>query len=92
MSLGMGFWFRGQVEELWVCVRGKVKAFRLQIANFIQTKALRHSEKPPEARAIIEMVKLTPRIELFARQKAEGWDVWGDEVLTDVVLQESPLH
>jgi len=21
-----------------------------------------------------------PRIELFARQKTEGWDVWGNEV------------
>ena len=21
-----------------------------------------------------------PRIELFARQKTEGWDAWGDEV------------
>ena len=30
-----------------------------------------------------EIVKLCgdlPRIELFARQKTEGWDVWGNEV------------
>ena len=27
-----------------------------------------------------------PRIELFARQKADGWDVWGNEVIHDVEL------
>ena len=25
-----------------------------------------------------------PRIELFARQKTEGWDVWGNEVESDI--------
>ena len=86
MSLGMGFWFRGQVEELWLGVKGKVPAFRIQTANFIQTKALQHSQKPEEARRIIEQVKLSPRIELFARQKTEGWDVWGNEVESDIDL------
>jgi len=80
MSLGMGFWFRGQVEELWLGVRGNIRAFRLQVPNFIQTKVLRHSEKPEEARKIIEMTKLEPRIELFARKKINGWDAWGDEI------------
>ena len=27
-----------------------------------------------------------PRIELFARQKADGWAVWGNEVINDVEL------
>ena len=41
----------------------------------------RHSEKPAQVRDLI--VKLygdRPRIELFARQTAEGWDAWGNEV------------
>jgi len=29
------------------------------------------------------MCKDLPRIELFARQKTEGWDVWGNEVDCD---------
>lgn len=87
MSLGMGFWFRGQVEELWLGVRGKVKAFRLQIPNFIQSKAQKHSQKPNEARRIIEMTNLKPRIELFARQATDNWDVWGNEVKSDIELK-----
>jgi len=54
MSLGMGFWFRGQVEVCLLGIRGKIKPFRLQTPNFIQTKALRHSEKPIEIRRLIE--------------------------------------
>lgn len=26
------------------------------------------------------------RIELFAREKTEGWDVWGNEVESDIQL------
>ena len=86
MSLGMGFWYRGQVEVCLVGVRGKVKAFRIQKSNFVQTKALKHSEKPQEIRDLIEATGLFPRIELFARQKVDGWDCWGNEVESDIEL------
>jgi len=86
MSLGMGFWLRGQCELCLVGVRGTVKPFRLQRANFIQAKALNHSEKPKEMRQLIEETGLSPRIELFARQKVEGWDCWGNEVESDIDL------
>lgn len=79
-SLGLGFWFRGQVEVLLLGIRGKVKAFRIQKANFIQTKSLKHSHKPKEFRELIEMCGLKPRIELFATEKVEGWDAIGYEI------------
>lgn len=31
-----------------------------------------------------------PKIELFARRTSPGWDVWGNEVESDVV-QEQPI-
>ena len=37
---------------------------------------------------IIELAGDLPRIELFARQKTEGWDVWGHEVECDIKLEE----
>ena len=86
MSLGMGFWFRGQVEVLLLGIKGKVKAFRIQEPNFVQTKVGKHSEKPPEFRRLIELTNLVPRIELFAREKTPGWDVWGNEVESDIEL------
>ena len=40
-----------------------------------------HSKKPNLVRdKIIELVGDLPRIELFARQTAPGWDSWGNEV------------
>ena len=29
---------------------------------------------------IVELCGDLPRIELFARQKADGWDSWGDQI------------
>ena len=41
----------------------------------------RHSEKPSVFRdRIVELVGDRPRIELFARTTAPGWDCWGNEV------------
>ena len=40
-----------------------------------------HSKKPSAVRdKIVEFLGDLPRIELFARQHADGWDCWGDEV------------
>jgi len=37
--------------------------------------------KPEEAKEkIIELMGGLPRVELFAREKTEGWDVWRNEV------------
>ncbi len=40
-----------------------------------------HSKKPEETRRRIEaLMGDVPRVELFARRPASGWDVWGNEV------------
>lgn len=84
MSLGMGFWFRGQVEECYIGIKGNVKAFRCQKPNFIQSKVRNHSQKPEEFFQLvepeIEKYNLNPKIELFAREQRAGWDSWGNEV------------
>ena len=52
-----------------------------------------HSKKPDEAREkIVALMGDVPRVELFARQTAPGWDVWGNEVeptagLRDILSQ-----
>ena len=40
-----------------------------------------HSRKPDIIRnKIVELCGDLPRIELFAREKTNGWDCWGNEV------------
>jgi len=58
-----------------------------KVRAFIESQRKKHSEKPNEVRKrIVELVGNVPRIELFARQKTEGWDVWGNEVKSDIEL------
>ena len=46
------------------------------------------SKKPAVVREkIVELVGDLPRIELFAREKTKGWDVWGNEVESDIELE-----
>lgn len=65
----------------------KIKGKGSGIKQFYEEFINNHSEKPKEIRNRIK--KLFPkskRIELFAREKTEGWDVWGNEVKSDIEL------
>lgn len=79
-SFGMGFWFRGQVEVCLVAIMGDIKPFGCQKPNIIEAKPRGHSKKPLEMYAIIESLNINPKIELFARERREGWDAWGNQV------------
>ena len=37
---------------------------------------------------IVELVGDLPRIELFARNKALGWDSWGNEIESDINIED----
>jgi len=79
---GMGNWFIHRTQTLLFaykkkCVFPKERHKPNLIFANVQNK---HSRKPQEMRDLIEKVSGGPRIELFARQKVEGWDAWGDEV------------
>jgi len=85
MSMGMGYWFRGQCEHLLVGVKGNVKAFRQQKANFYesnefeldecyQSKTGKHSQKPHYFRELISTAVQVSfdnpkKVELFARSR-----------------------
>jgi len=57
------------------------------IRALIESKRKKHSEKPNEVRKrIVELMGDLSRIELFAREKTEGWDVWGNEVESDIKI------
>ena len=90
MSLGLGYWFRGQTEHLILATKGKVKATRMQIPNFHQCKAERHSQKPQYFRGLAEQcaakLGFENKLEMFARNSSEGWDVFGDEVENSIEL------
>ena len=62
-------------------VRGKMRtldAGRTQ-TNIISARKREHSRKPDELYSIIQACSPEPYLELFARGRREGWDVWGNE-------------
>ncbi|HEC66858.1 MAG TPA: adenine methyltransferase [bacterium] len=87
--IGMGYWFRNQHELLLVGLRGKFSPPTPQnrFSSVWREKRTKHSKKPDGIRAWIQKCYPDiPKIELFARQKTEGWDVWGNEVKSDIEL------
>lgn len=86
---GMGFWTRANAEICILATKGKPKRISAKVHQVIISPVEEHSKKPNEARnRIIELVGDLPRIELFARQKIEGWDVWGNEVESDIDMND----
>lgn len=79
---GMGFYTRANAEICLVASKGKgVKIQSHKVHQIIQSRIEEHSKKPDIVREkIIELIGDLPRIELFARQYANGWDCWGNEV------------
>jgi N6-adenosine-specific RNA methylase IME4 len=84
---GLGFWWSNVVEFIMFGVKGKVKPFRSQLPNFLELPSLRHSEKPPEFRKLIEnFTQYMPdrkMIEVFARHKVDGWKYHGNQLLEE---------
>ena len=88
---GLGFWTRGNAELCLLATRGKPHRKSNRVHQFIISPLRQHSQKPSEAREkIVELMGELPRLELFAREKADGWDTWGNEVACDVEINSRP--
>jgi len=79
----LGAWTMKNYEICLFGTKGTMLKYK-KINNILQkVEALRkkHSQKPQKVRENIELLfGDLPRIELFAREKTDGWDVWGDEI------------
>ena len=81
---GMGAWTRANAEVCLLGISKKTKASEVvkshRVHQVIESVIEQHSKKPDIVRdKIIELIGDLPRIELFARQHADGWDCWGNE-------------
>lgn len=79
---GTGHWNEGRHEHLLIAKRGDAPPPKVK-ARFPSVQSERvggHSAKPETFRGMIEeMYPEAARIELFAREAPEGWDVWGNQ-------------
>ena len=84
---GMGYYTRQNPEICLIGRRGKLKPLVRNVHSVFESRIETHSKKPNGIREkIVEICGDLPRIELFAREKTEGWDIWGNELKNDITL------
>jgi N6-adenosine-specific RNA methylase IME4 len=79
VRMGCGFWARTMHEPVLLGTVGKPRKFTLP--SCFDGIAREHSRKPDEFyRMITDRTPDLRRADLFAREKREGWEAWGDEI------------
>ena len=86
--IGMGYYTRSNPEPCLLSVRGKMAVSAHDVMALIVSPVREHSRKPDEQYGKIERLYPDgPYLEMFARHKySEKWDVWGNEIKSDVDL------
>ena len=84
---GMGRWTRSNAELCLLATKGHPHRASAGVHSVIESKIERHSKKPDEVRnRIVQLCGDLPRIELFARERAEGWNAFGNELADSIIL------
>jgi len=95
---GVGYYAKSNCEVCLMGIKGKMKPVSNSVSSVIISPRRKHSQKPDEVREkIVELFGDISRIELFARKDRQldlrgktsfdGWDVWGNEVKSDIKLK-----
>jgi N6-adenosine-specific RNA methylase IME4 len=85
-KIGMGQYFRGQHELLFFCRKGNPMPYKYEnekkvtISSVVIEPKDIHSRKPHSFYDIIEKVSYGPYIELFARNRKDGWHTWAPHI------------
>jgi len=97
---GMGHWTRANAELVLMGVKGKPKRQSAGVhqlivepeyldSQVIVEPIAQHSRKPDIVREkILELMGDVPRLEMFAREQAEGWDAFGDQAPKGILLKK----
>ena len=86
---GMGFYSRAGSESAIIAVKGKGSQLikDRSIRAVIESKVSVHSRKPQIFRdSILKLCGDIPRLEMFAREAQEGWDVFGDQAPNSITI------
>jgi N6-adenosine-specific RNA methylase IME4 len=86
---GMGFRTRAGSESAIIAVKGKPNVNSHSVRAVHSFAVSKHSKKPIEFRdLIVQLCGDLPRLEMFARESAEGWDVFGNEAPNSIDIKQ----
>ncbi len=77
-AFGTGYILRCAGEPFLIGTVGNPGTAR-NVRSVIEGPVREHSRKPDEAFSAAETLTNGPYLELFSRQRRDGWDVWGNE-------------
>jgi len=83
-------WTLKSYEICLLATRGTMGKHRKDktIRQMVKAERIRHSQKPQEvADRIARMFPDCERIELFARDAKDGWDIWGNELPNSIEIE-----
>ena len=86
LFMGGGYYTRSNAEICLLCSKGRgVQRVDRSVRQVVLSRRRAHSQKPDEVRErIVQLFGDLSRVELFAREKAEGWLAWGKDVENDI--------
>ena len=92
--LALGNFYRNNTEHVIVAKRGNPKVNFHGQPTYLIAPAQEHSHKPEEYHEIARRFSDGPYLEIFARRPYPGWDVWGNEVPSDIRIAgyEVPVY
>ncbi len=78
----MGYQFATEFLLLGFYQKPMLKFKKIGLKNWINISQSRnkHSKKPKEFYDLIDKMSPSPKLEMFARDKKDNWDNWGNEV------------
>jgi N6-adenosine-specific RNA methylase IME4 len=79
--MGGGSYWRNSHEVCLIGVRGDLVGRQHNLRSVVLACRRAHSEKPDEARDLIEQFSPGPYLELFGRAAVPGWTVFGNQCL-----------
>ena len=81
LFFGIGHYTKSNCEVCLIGIKGRPPIIDNSVSSAILSNREQHSKKPDIVRErIVKLCGDIQRIELFAREKVEGWDSWGLEV------------
>lgn len=87
-----GKWTMKGTELCLLGAKGKANSLiqSHKVRQLVEAERRKHSAKPDEVRKrIVRLMGDLPRIELFAREHVQGWDVWGNEAPDEITKLQS---
>jgi len=78
--MGTGYWLRGKSEQCILAIKGSPIWKNKKETTILNAPIREHSRKPDEFYDLVNEICTGRKIDMFSREKRDGWDQWGDEV------------